>query len=31
MAVARMQREKIQSGLKKDKRFENKGGVRVLH
>ena len=31
MAVVRMQREKIQSGLKKDKRSEGKGGVRVLH
>ena len=26
-----MQREKIQSGRKKDKRFEGKSGVRVLH
>ena len=30
-AVVRMQREKIQSGRKKDKKFESKGGVRVLH
>ena len=26
-----MQKEKIQSGPKKDKRFEGEGGVRVLH
>ena len=30
-AVVRVQREKIQSGRKKDKRFEDEGGVRVLH
>ena len=30
-AVVRMQREKIQSGRKKNKKFESKGGVRVLH
>ena len=30
-AVVRVQREKIQSGRKKDKRFEGEGGVRVLH
>ena len=30
-AVVRGQREKIQSGWKKDKRFEDEGGVRVLH
>ena len=32
-AVVRMQREKekIQRGRKKDKRFESEGGVRVLH
>ena len=30
-AVVRVQREKIQSGRKKDKRFEGKGGVRVQH
>ena len=30
-AVVRMQREKIQSGRKKDKKFESEGGVRVLH
>ena len=29
--VVRLQREKIQSGRKKDKRFEGEGGVRVLH
>ena len=29
--VVRVQREKIQSGRKKDKNFESKGGVRVLH
>ena len=29
--VVRVQREKIQSGQKKDKRFESKGGKRVLH
>ena len=29
--VVRVQSEKIQSGLKKDKRFEGNGGVRVLH
>ena len=27
----RVQREKIQSGRKKDKKFEGEGGVRVLH
>ena len=30
-AVVRVQREKIQSGRIKDKRFEGEGGVRVLH
>ena len=30
-AVVRMQREKIQSRRKGDKRFEGEGGVRVLH
>ena len=30
-AVVRVQREKIQSGWKKDKNFESEGGVRVLH
>ena len=30
-AVVRVQREKIQSGRKKDMRFEGEGGVRVLH
>ena len=30
-AVVRVQREKIQSGWKKDNRFEGEGGVRVLH
>ena len=30
-AVVRAQREKIQSGRKKDKKFEDEGGVRVLH
>ena len=30
-AVVRVQREKIQSGQKKDKKFESEGGVRVLH
>ena len=30
-AVVRVQREKIQSGLKKDKKFESEGGVRVMH
>ena len=29
--VVRVQREKIQSGWKKDKKFESEGGVRVLH
>ena len=29
--VVRVQREKIQSGRKKDKKFESEGGVRVLH
>ena len=29
--MVRVQREKIQSGRKKDKRFEGEGGVRVLH
>ena len=29
--VVRVQSEKIQSGRKKDKRFESEGGVRVLH
>ena len=29
--VVRVQREKIQSGRKKNKRFEGEGGVRVLH
>ena len=30
-AMVRMQREKIQSGRKKNKKFESEGGVRVLH
>ena len=30
-AVVRVLREKVQSGRKKDKRFEGKGGVGVLH
>ena len=30
-AVVWVQREKIQNGRKKDKWFEGKGGVRVLH
>ena len=30
-AVVRVQREKIQSGRKKDKRFEGEDGERVLH
>ena len=30
-AVVRVQREKIQSERKKDKRFEGEGGVQVLH
>ena len=30
-AVVRVQRKKIQSGRKKDKRFEDEGGVQVLH
>ena len=30
-AVERVQREKIQSGRKKDKSFENEDGVQVLH
>ena len=30
-AVVRVQRENIQSGREKDKRFEGEGGVRVLH
>ena len=30
-AVVRVQTEKIQSGQKKNKRFEGEGGVRVLH
>ena len=29
--VVRVQREKIQNGRKKDKRFECEVGVRVLH
>ena len=29
--MVRVQREKIQSGRKKDKRFEGEGGFRVLH
>ena len=29
--VVRVQREKIQSGRKKDRRFEDEGGMRVLH
>ena len=29
--MVRVQREKIQIGRKKDKRFEGEGGVRVLH
>ena len=30
-AVVRVQRKKIQSGQKKDKRFEDEGGVQGLH
>ena len=30
-AVVSVQREKIQSGRKKDKKFESEGGMRVLH
>ena len=30
-AVVRVQWEKIQSGRKRDKKFESEGGVRVLH
>ena len=30
-AVVRVQREKIQSGRKKYKKFEDEGGVQVLH
>ena len=30
-AVVRVQRETIQSGRKKDRKFEDEGGVRVLH
>ena len=30
-AVVRVQRKKIQNGLKKNKGFEGEGGVRVLH
>ena len=30
-AAVRVQREKIQSGQKKEKRFEGKDGVRVMH
>ena len=30
-AVMRVQREKIQSGRKKDKKFESEDGVLVLH
>ena len=30
-AVERVQREKIQNGRKKDKRFGSEDGVRVLH
>ena len=30
-AVVRVQREKIQSGRKKDKRFEDASGVQALH
>ena len=29
--VVRVQREKIQSGWKKDKKFESEGWVQVLH
>ena len=29
--MVRVQREKIQSGWKKDQRFEDEGGVGVLH
>ena len=29
--MVRVQREKIQSGRKNDKKFESEGGVRVLH
>ena len=31
MAVVRVQREKIQCGRKKNKRFEGEGGVRVVN
>ena len=30
-AVVRVQREKIQSGRNENKRFEDEGGVRVMH
>ena len=30
-AVVRVQREKLQRGRKRDKRFEGEDGVRVLH
>ena len=30
-AAVRVQREKKQSGWKKDKKFEGEGGMRVLH
>ena len=30
-AVVRVKREKIQSGRKRDKKFEDEGGVRMLH
>ena len=30
-AVVRVQKEKIQSGQKRDKRLEDEGGVQVLH
>ena len=30
-AVVWVQKEKIQSGQKKDKRFESEDGVRVMH
>ena len=29
--MVRVQKEKIQNGRKKDKKFESEGGVRVLH
>ena len=29
--MVRVKRERIQSGRKKDKKFEGEGGVRMLH